>query len=179
MDSQNPIHQLIALEQRLNSAAPMPLRTTESDAWQAIAFELEGSTFLIDMRDVSEVSAQPAVTRLPGVQKWIKGIANVRGEVLTIVDLHEYFSLTGGRNPALNRVIAIQRGDTRLGVVVDRVIGMRQVLSQGLNDQISESCPAKLRDYISGSIEIDGERMDVFDPEKLVRNENFLNVSIL
>jgi twitching motility protein PilI len=176
----HPFEQLKQLAQRVrDQAAPLPERSGKDNSWQAIAFQLNEATMLIDMNAVSEVSPQPPVTKLPGVKRWVLGISNVRGEVLAIVDLHELFELGGSRTPHLNRVIAIEEGDTRLGMVVDRVIGMRQVSAQEMREQTSEECPESLKTCISGSVLIDGQWMDIFDPEKLVKNENFLSVSTL
>ena len=176
----HPFEQLKQLAQRVKDhAAPLPETSDKDNAWQAIAFQLNDATMLIDMNAVSEVSPQPPVTKLPGVKRWVLGISNVRGEVLAIVDLHELFELGGTRTPHLNRVIAIEKGDTRLGMVVDRVIGMRQIGSQDMRDHASEECPEAMKTCVTGSVFIDDQWMDIFDPGKLIKHENFLNVSTL
>lgn len=180
MSNQNPFELIKALEQRVESMAlPVSMNTSADDSWQAIAFMLDKQTMLINMADVAEVSPQPPVTRLPGVQRWVKGIANVRGEVITIVDLHEFFHLETPRNPSLCRVIAIERGETRLGILVDRIVGMRQISTQKRQESSSENCPEKITSCVSGSIEFDANWIDVFDTEKLVTHEQFLDVSTL
>lgn len=178
--SQNPFELLKTLDQRvLTSALPLSERPDKDNSWQAIAFMLDDRAMLINMSDVAEVSPQPPVTRLPGVQRWVKGIANVRGEVLTIVDLHEFFHLETPRNPALSRVIAIERGEKRLGVLVDRIVGMRQISSQKISSTPSDGCPEKIKNCITGAVQFDENWMDIFDTEKLVTHEQFLNVSTL
>ena len=179
-DSKNPFELLRVLAQRIDDMAlPIPERSRQDDSWQAVAFQLDDATMLINMNAVQEVSPQPPVTRLPGVKRWVLGIANVRGEVLTIVDLHEFFELSGNRNPALNRVIAIAQGETRLGVVVDRIIGMRQVAIQQVRQEPSEGCPETMKSCVAGAVLIDDNWMDIFDPSKFITNEKFLNVSTL
>lgn len=179
-DSVNAFELLSALSQRVDDKAlPLPERSSQDDSIQAVAFQLDNATMLIDMASVAEVSPQPPVTRLPGVQRWVRGIANVRGQVLTVVDLHEFFELSGARNPAFNRVIAIEKGETRLGVIVDRIIGMRQITIKQIRPEPSQDCPDSMKSCVSGAVLIDNDWMDVFDPEKLINNENFLNVSIL
>jgi len=180
MNNTNPFEQIKALGQRVDERAlPLSKNIETNSSWQAIAFMLDKQTMLINMTDVAEVSPQPPVTRLPGVQRWVKGIANVRGEVLTIVDLHEFFHLETPRNPTLCRVIAIERGETRLGILVDRIVGMRQISNQKRNEGSSQHCPEKIKNCVSGSIEFDENWMDIFDTEKLVTHEQFLNVSTL
>lgn len=179
-ESINPFGLLNKLASIVNQCAlPLPERSIQDDSWQGIAFQLEDATMLIDMNNITEVSPQPAVTRLPGVKRWVRGIANVRGEVLTLVDLHEFFELRGGTNPASNHVIAIVKGDTRLGVIVDRVIGMRQIESKKVRKERSEECPESMKDCVSGAVYMDESWMDIFDPEKLINNKKFLNLSTL
>ena len=179
-DSINPFALLKLLSQRVaERASPILKRSHRDDFWQAVAFQLADAAMLINMNAVTEVFPQPPVTRLPGVKHWVRGIANVRGEVLAIVDLHELFELGGSRNPTFNRVISIAQGDTHLGVVVDRIIGMRLVTTQQIQQEASGECPESMKPCVSGAVLIDGHWMDIFDPKKLITSENFSNVSTL
>ncbi|NIW97783.1 MAG: chemotaxis protein CheW, partial [Phycisphaerae bacterium] len=65
------------------------------------------------------------ITRIPSAKPWLMGIANLRGTVITIVDLAHFLE----RNPILpaktNRIIVARSGDWHYGLLVDEVIGMR------------------------------------------------------
>lgn len=176
----SPFKTLFGLAQRVvDSAAPMPDRSASADTWQAIAFEFMNSTFVVPMRDVTEVLPVPNVTRLPGVQKWVRGIANVRGEILALVDLNDFVGAGRVTNPVLSRVVAIQIGDMGFGVVVDRVIGMRQVNQANIQSGAAETCPTEMKEYVSGAVQLDDQDVHLFDPLKLVKSDTFVNVSTL
>lgn len=177
----SPFQTLQQLAQRVvDSATPLPNRSSSADSWQAIAFEFMNDTFAVPMKDVKEVLPTPGVTRIPGVQKWVKGIANVRGEILALIDLNDFISAGRVSNPTLSRVIAVEIGDLRFGMVVDRVIGMRQVnQAQVQTGEASSSCPPEMKDYVSGAVQLDDQEVNLFDPLKLVKSDTFENVSTL
>ena len=56
--------------------------------WVGVAFRMGGETFLVAREETREVLGYPAVvTRIPGAKNWVKGLANVRGQLLPMLDL--------------------------------------------------------------------------------------------
>lgn len=151
-----------------------------AESWQAVAFIVNGQRMLVRLDRVSEVLPKPAVTRLPGVKSWVRGIANVRGVVLPIVDFGEYLGQSASRQSAQSRVVAIERGDIRFGLIVDQVIGMRQVItSQQKSEASNTACADFMQGYVEGSVVLGDEEWNLFSPEKLVEKNEFLEVSVL
>src|SRR5690606_28167887 len=63
--------------------------------WVGVAFRLSSENFLVAREETREVLGFPSVvTRVPGAKAWIRGIANVRGQLLPVVDLRAF--LGGG-----------------------------------------------------------------------------------
>src|SRR5690606_5635543 len=59
--------------------------------WVGVAFRMAGELYLVAREETREVLAVPAgLTRVPGAKSWVKGIANVRGQLLPILDLRQY-----------------------------------------------------------------------------------------
>lgn len=176
----SPFAILQQLAQRVaETAAPLPDRSGSTDSWQAIAFEFMNETFVVPMKDVKEVLPTPSTTRLPGVQKWVKGIANVRGELLALIDLNDFIAVGRVSNPTLSRVVAVEIGEMRFGMVVDRVIGMRQVNQAQIQAGTAANCPPEMKDYVSGAVQLDDHEVNLFDPLKLVKSNTFESVSTL
>ena len=162
-----------------DNAAPMPDRSKQADSWQAIAFEFMRTSFAIPMRDVKEVLPTPGVTRLPGVQKWVKGIANVRGEILALIDLNDFVSAGRASNPTLSRVVAVEKNGMHFGIIVDRVIGMRQINQTQIKEGAASDCPPEMKEYVLESIKLDDEQINLLDPIKLIESDTFAQVSTL
>src|SRR6266849_2144090 len=70
--------------------------------WVGVAFRMGGETFLVAREETREVLGYPAVvTRIPGAKSWVKGLANVRGQLLPMLDLRQFLgsgATASGRN---------------------------------------------------------------------------------
>ncbi len=170
----NPAQLLQELAIRVaDKAAELPGKG-ESNLSQAIAFDLGGRTALVSMGQVSEVMEVPSSTRVPGVTHWVLGVANVRGNIFPLVDMAKFFQLESDSRPERRAVIAIDRPDTRLGLVVDRVVGMRTIDLQDL-------APPKDEQHFSGCVagmaEVDSRTLPVLDIDQLLGNQKFNDVT--
>ncbi len=89
-----------------------------------MAFRLSSESFLAAREETREVLSYPSVvTRVPGSKPWIRGIANVRGQLLPVVDLRAYL---GGGMTTTNRstrVLVANHREVPAGLLVDEVLG--------------------------------------------------------
>ena len=101
----------------------LPVRTMSE--WRGIAFRLAGQHFIVPMDEVDEILYVPEVTRVPGVRSWVNGIANVRGRLLSVIDMEQYFDCKTGVSNKRSRVLACREGNLYSGFVVPEVLGMQ------------------------------------------------------
>ncbi len=81
---------------------------------------------LVDMTDISEILPVPAMTAVPLTKPWYCGVANVRGNLYSIIDLNAYPDQQPTARDAANRVLLLgQRFAFNAGVLVSRVLGLR------------------------------------------------------
>lgn len=64
----------------------------EAERWSGIAFEMRGQYFVAPLGEVSEVIYPPKYTPVPNTQSWVKGLANIRGRLLSVSDLAHFIS---------------------------------------------------------------------------------------
>ncbi len=76
------------------------------------------------MGEVVELLHVPNWTVLPGVKGWVKGVANVRGRLLPIIDTEEFLGGQLVGPTKLRRVLAVECGELFTGLMVSDVIGM-------------------------------------------------------
>ncbi|HVS34112.1 MAG TPA: chemotaxis protein CheW [Gemmataceae bacterium] len=83
--------------------------------------------FALPLGRIQEVQRLPAVTPVPHLPDWLLGVANHRGEVLSVVDLAAFLGLPPAPMPPGRRLVVVQSGRDGLktGLVVDRVRGLR------------------------------------------------------
>ena len=90
---------------------------------QLIVFQLGDEDYGIRIEQVKEVTITPEVVRMPKTPLFIKGIANLRGDIIAIVDLEERFQLQpmGRPVPELSYTLAVEAPDYTLGLMVREV----------------------------------------------------------
>jgi len=79
----------------------------DGDLSQLISFSVDGEEYGLDILRVKEVIRAEEVTRLPRAPAFVKGIINLRGDVIPIVDLREKFSYEGAKYTDSTRVIVV------------------------------------------------------------------------
>ena len=87
-----------------------------------------GSCIWWRARRPARCSACPSpLTRVPGAKSWILGLANVRGQLLPVIDLRQYPGQRRRRRPrATTRVVVVNHRDIPAGLLVDEVLGFRR-----------------------------------------------------
>jgi twitching motility protein PilI len=145
--------------------------------WVGVAFRMGGETFLVAREETREVLGYPAaVTRIPGAKSWVKGLANVRGQLLPMVDLRHFLgsgATTSGRN---TRVVVVNHRDIPAGLMVDEVLGFRRFAESEFN---AEAPPTVIRcdSYLAGAFRRGGEVWPVLSLKSLVESQSFLQAA--
>lgn len=125
-----PVRSPLALLQQMQQAsrrnAPMlPEQAQAVKLWSGLAFRLHELQLVSPLDQVSEVLPCPAVTLVPGTRPWVKGVANVRGNLLTIIDLPEFFGRPAVRLDERARLLIINLPEMRSALLVTDVMGLR------------------------------------------------------
>ena len=170
---QKAFTELVAIAARsLKYASGLPAQVDITPHWSGVGYKLMGHRFVAPLGEVIETIEVPAFTRIPGVQPWIKGVANVRGRLLPIMDLGGFFnqSITGTRKE--RRVLIIEFGEIYSGLMVEEVYGMQHFPV----DTFSKSVPDLgngIRPYLKGSYIQGGVQWVVFSPYTMANSEKF------
>ncbi|GBG13055.1 purine-binding chemotaxis protein CheW [Novimethylophilus kurashikiensis] len=110
------------LEQRARALAQPLTHQDETPAVLYLMFRLAFETFGIESRFVREVVPLKALTPLPCVPAFVAGLMNVRGQVLSVIDLRQYLGLPEGGLSDLNKVIVLSHDEMEFGVLADAVL---------------------------------------------------------
>jgi purine-binding chemotaxis protein CheW len=103
---------------------------------EVLEFMLSDETYAIETVYVHEVLPLKELAPLPGIPSFVLGIINLRGQILSVVDLKEFFGLSFKGLTELNKVIILQSADIEFGLLVDSVIGMRVFAASELEQAI-------------------------------------------
>lgn len=174
-------HDPIALLQRMQresmqNAPGLPQETETRVLWSGVGFRLGDMRLVTSLDQVLEVLPCPAMTQVPNTRSWLKGVANVRGNLITIVDLPEYF----GKPPVFLdedvRLLIMNYPGLNTGLLVNEVLGLRhfdveqerQELS-GLDDPVTA--------HLNGAFLHEGVLWGVFDMKSLAESPAFRRVA--
>jgi purine-binding chemotaxis protein CheW len=97
------------------------------EAARYLAFDVGSATYAVPLGHVREVDRVPAITRLPNVADWLLGAANLRGEILSVVDFASFLGLGSTRISRESRLLACRAGSMEAGILVDRIRDIRQL----------------------------------------------------
>ena len=174
---------LLQIDQRCRLlAADLPSQPTRQDSWSGIGFRLGEYWYVAPMCEVSEVLHEPRFTQLPGVKPWVKGVANLRGRLLPIMDLCGFFSgkelgheLSTQRKQ--RRVLVVEHNDVFAGLMVDEVFGLQHFAQDSLEPVPAGDMHRPISAFISGRFQRE-QSWEVFSPFALVQSQSFMHVAV-
>lgn len=173
----HPFDLLLRLDKRIRERAPATAVDAQlSEIRGRLALRLGSWNLLFSMDDVAEIIPLPRITRVPGVKRWLLGIANLRGKVISVSDLRDF--LIGRPTPQLpgSQVVIIRAGNWDYGLLVDEVIGMRHF---GPHQRLArpDNVEAGLSPFVVEAFTNEDQSWLAFNASKLVADPRFLRAS--
>jgi len=163
-------------ERSRQHARGLPEQEQARAIWSGVGFTLNNQRYVAPMDEVSEILSVPRYTQVPGVQNWVKGIANVRGRLMPVMDLMVFLNNPSQLQLKRRRLLALERGELYSGLVVDEVLGMQHI-PQDLYTQTVPGEYADTRAYLKGGFETEKGFFAWFSLYELARDPRFLNVA--
>lgn len=156
-------------------AEPLPvLHRQYSQLDDYVVFGLSGTDYAVPVRDIAEIGRVPSITRIPNVPAFIRGITNLRGEVVPVLNLPALLGLQESVLSARGRVLFLQARErvAATGLLVDEVKGIQRIPSQQL-EQVTGLVDDKVTAVLRG-VHGRGDRLlNVMDLEQLFQLQEF------
>ena len=96
-------------------------RSSSDELYQLVSFSLDREVFGVDILNVQEINRMVGITRVPNSPPHVRGVINLRGKVIPIVDLRSRLGMEPRDPDNQTRVIVVEIADTVVGFVVDSV----------------------------------------------------------
>lgn len=132
-----------------------------------LGVQIGAERYLLDLTQAGEIAPVPALTAVPLTQSWYLGLANIRGNLVGVIDLARFLGVDGGAMATGGdaRIVTFASGlGFNCGLLVARVHGLRQAEKMVPNGE-------QLRDA-------DGNDWNALDLTLLVADERFLHVGL-
>lgn len=105
---------------------------------QYVTFRLYGEVYAIDVGNAREIVGVPRLTRMPGTPGWVRGVMNLRGSVVPVVDLKHKFGMgpTEVTKDACILVVEFQMDDQAnvIGLLVDAVVEVFELAPESIEE---------------------------------------------
>jgi purine-binding chemotaxis protein CheW len=140
------------------------------DHRELIAFRVADQEFCIDVQIVREIRGWTAATALPRSPRYLRGVINLRGAVLPIVDLARRLGLAGAEPTARNVIIVVQIGQQQIGLLVDAV---SDILNPGVAtiQPAPDVASALVKLFVRGLLPVDGRMIGLISLEHVLPDE--------
>ncbi|WP_043238375.1 chemotaxis protein CheW [Stutzerimonas azotifigens] len=110
----------------------------QPDGWlEVLAFNLGGETYAVASEHVALVMPLSQYTPLPGTPPYVLGIVNVRGRIVSVLDLRVLFELPNEGLSDKNFLAILQGPEMEFGLLIDRVLGIRHIHRDALQKQVA------------------------------------------
>ena len=157
--------------------APLSGKSGDYGRNQYIRFFLEDILLAIPISGALEISHRPPVTPLPNLPDWVMGVSNIRGEIISVVDLKTFFGLVSleskGHQPVSKMLIIVRDKEMKVGMIVGRIMGIFS--PDRMNAEIIRENPyreGEIASYISGVMVPKGKQdevlMNILDIDRLL-----------
>lgn len=133
---------------------------SSSENYELIAFCVGDQEFCIDIMRVREVRGWSEATILPQTPSYIRGVINLRGIVLPIIDLALYLEIPEVKPTERNVVIVVQSSKKQVGILVDSVSDILAT-SKNMIQSIADVPSSHTKNFISGLLTVNGRMISL------------------
>lgn len=143
---------------------------------QLIVFRLGDEEYGLQIGQIKEVVPTPHITRLPQTPPYVKGVANIRGNIIAVVDLEEKFGLKQESDEAANNyTLVVESDEVKMGVLVRELPNTLNVKQSQIEDSanIIQDGGAE-QSYIKGIVKLEDRLIIMLDVFKTM-SESELN----
>lgn len=132
-----------------------------------VVFKLGSEDCGIDIQKVTTIEKTVSITRVPKTPDFIRGVINLRGEIIPVMDLRIRLNLPPIEDMEDTRIIIIKIGEISAGMVVDSVEEVLQLAEESIENIANFSSDLSL-DYILGVGKVNNRIVTLLNLEKLV-----------
>ena len=137
------------------------------ESLQVVAFKLRNEEYGVSILNVQEIRNLTDITRVPFAQDFIKGVINLRGSVLPVIDIKERLGLEETPYTQDTRIVTVTVGDLHVGMLVDAVTEVLTLTAKPIDAKKAIN-GKELTRFLSGIGNIDGRLIIMLNLEEII-----------
>ena len=166
-----PEKQKLIFEKRAKALAlnTVTVKPAESQI-DVVEFILAYETYALESSFIREVFPLKEFTPLPGTPFFVLGVTNVRGEIVSVIDIKKFFDLPSKGLTDLNKLIILHGENVEFGILADSIIGTRKIPVSDIQPSLPTLTDVRAN-YLKG---ITKERVVILDAQKLLSDKEIV-----
>ena len=147
----------------------MQIQADAGDRVATLGILIGQESWLVEMSDISEVLSVPELTTVPLTKHWYCGVANVRGNIYSIMDLADYLKRGAITHDAQSRVLLLgKKHNFNTGLLVSKVLGLRDSKDWQRSDKGGEV-------FFQDN---EGQRWQQLDIKQMIQQPEFIQIGV-
>lgn len=130
-----------------------------------VTFQLGKEEYGVEIASVQEIIRATDITPVPGAPSHVRGVINLRGKIIPVVDLRRRFALAAVEASESQRIIVVELGEKRIGMLVDSVSQVIKVPS-GVVEEMPEEATSVDENFIKGVGKLENRLVIILDLNK-------------
>ncbi|WML39355.1 chemotaxis protein CheW [Neobacillus sp. OS1-2] len=136
-----------------------------------VAFKLNGEEYGLDIQYVQSIEQLLPITRVPNAPIYVKGVINLRGNVIPVLDLSSKLTLNQATYTKFTRLIITKVEEIEVGLIVDQISDVIDIAEEAIE---SESSSAIHSEFFEGIAISDGRIIILLNVEELLKTEEVI-----
>ena len=137
---------------------------------ELLVFRVASEHYAVESRHVAGVHPLRELTPLPCTPAFVRGIVNVRGRILPVLQINRFFELPEQGLTDLHRVIHVHGADLELGLLADAIVGVRNIAAETLQRSLP-TLTGIHAEYLKG---VSDERLVVLDLDRILSDPRII-----
>ncbi len=158
------------LQERARALAQERVETPPGQQIDIVEFRLARERYAVEALYVREVYSLKEYTPIPCTPSHVLGVFNLRGEIISLIDIRKFFDLPEKGLGDLNCVIILASGDIECGVLADVIVGARSIRLEDVQPP-PQTLAGLRQEYIKG---ISPDRTAILDVARILSDERIM-----
>lgn len=134
---------------------------------KCIVFNVQAEEYIIPVQSIGSIERMMPITRVPEVPSFVKGVMNLRGIIVPVIDMRERLFFEKTAETDQTRIIIVHTADVSVGLIVESASDVVDVSGNQL-EETAEVVGAKQAEYVQGVIHLDEHIYILLDLEKML-----------
>ncbi len=158
------------LRERARELAREPETAPAGESMEVVEFLLAYEKYGIESSYVRELVPLKDLTPVPCTPAFVLGIVNVRGRIISVIDIKRLFDLPEKGLTDLNKLIILKSGQMEFGVLADAIVGVRSLMTEELQGA-PPTFTGLRREYLKG---ITADRAVILDAGRIISDKSIV-----